>query len=74
MLRGAVIAAAGAFAVFATALASPVAMADAPKCLNKANPYVACTDSLKTPTGQKANQTIRTTPLWGLRARGRLPH
>jgi hypothetical protein len=51
-----------------------VAMAAAPKCLNKANPYVACTDSLKTPTGQKANQTIRTTPLWGLRARGRLPH
>ena len=38
------------FIVAAAALAAatgPAAMAAAPKCLNKANKYVACTDKLK---------------------------
>ena len=49
MLKGALIAAAGALAVavFASAVTGPAVMAAAPKCKNKANPYVACTDKLK---------------------------
>jgi hypothetical protein len=57
MLKLALIAA-GAFAVavFATAATGPEAMAAAPKCLNKANKYVACTDKLATrkPRAQEA--------------------
>ena len=56
MLKGAFFVAAGALAVavFATAVTGPEAMAAAPKCKNKANKYVACTDKLRTKTGQKA--------------------
>jgi hypothetical protein len=59
---------------FVTTATSSVAMAVTPNCLNKANKYVACTDRLKTKTGQKSNQTStpRTMPLWGFRARNRL--
>jgi hypothetical protein len=55
MLKGAVIAAAGvlAVAVFASAVTGPSAMAAAPKCKNKANKYVACTDKLKAKTQRK---------------------
>jgi hypothetical protein len=54
---------------FVTAATGSVAMAATPNCLNKANKYVACTDRLKTKTGTR---TIRTTPLWGVRAKPRL--
>ncbi len=49
MLKGTLIAAAGAFvaAVLAASLTGPPAIAEAPKCKNKANKYVACTDKLK---------------------------
>jgi hypothetical protein len=74
MLKSALFAT-GALALSAlvTAATGSVAMAVTPNCLNKANKYVACTDKLKTKTGQSANQTrtIRTTPLWGLRVRPR---
>lgn len=56
---------------FVTAATSSMAMAVTPNCLNKANKYVACTDRLKTKTGQKTS-TPRTKPLWGgLRAGSR---
>ena len=72
MLKSALVATGAlVFSAFVTAMTSSGAMAATPNCLNKANKYVACTDRLKTKTGQKANQTraIRTRPLWGLRAR-----
>lgn len=46
MLKGALIATALAFAAIATTQ-GPAALADAPKCKNKANKHVACTDKLK---------------------------
>jgi hypothetical protein len=74
MLKSALIAAAGAFtvAVLTTAVTGSAAMAAAPKCkVPGTNKLVACTDNLKSQTGQQANQ-IRTQPLWGVRARDRL--
>jgi hypothetical protein len=48
MLKAALaVASALAVAIFSTAV-SPAAMANPPKCKNKANKYVACTDKLKT--------------------------
>jgi len=55
---------------FVTAATSSAAMAGTQNCLTKANKYVACTDRLKTKTGQ--TRAIRTTPLWGVRARPRI--
>jgi hypothetical protein len=37
-------------AVFAIAASGPAAIAAAPKCLNKANQYVACTSNLRAKT------------------------
>lgn len=57
MLRRALLVAAGtlAIAAFTGAATGPEAMAAAPKCLNKANKHVACTDRLKADaTGKKA--------------------
>jgi hypothetical protein len=53
MLKGAPVVAASALvvAVFAIAASGPAAIAAAPKCLNKANQYVACTQQ---PEGQDA--------------------
>ena len=42
-----------AAAVFTTA-GAPAATANPPKCKNKANKYVACTDKLKTKTQRKS--------------------
>jgi hypothetical protein len=55
MFRSAFIATASAlaFAVFASAVTDPAAMAAAPKCKNKANRYVACTDRLRAKTARK---------------------
>ena len=53
---------------FVTAATGSVAIAATPNCLTKVNNYVACTDRFKTKTGTRA---IRTTPLWGVRARPR---
>jgi hypothetical protein len=75
MLKSALVATGAlVLSAFVTAATGSAAMAVTPNCLNKANKYVACTDRLKTKTGQKANQTrtIRTMPLWGFRARNRL--
>ena len=56
MLKGALIATVVtlAVAVVATAAPGPAAMADAPKCKNKANKYVACTDKLKAVSPRRA--------------------
>ena len=52
MLKGAPVVAASALvvAVFAIAASGPAAIAAAPKCLNKANQYVACTSNLRAKT------------------------
>jgi hypothetical protein len=52
MLKGAPVVAASALvvAVFAIADSGPAAIAAAPKCLNKANQYVACTSNLRAKT------------------------
>ncbi len=57
MLKVALIAAAGALAVtvLATAVTGPEAMAAAPKCKNKANKYVACTDKLKAKSPRRSS-------------------
>jgi len=57
MLKIALITTAGALAVavFASAAAVPTAMADAPKCKNKANKYVACTDKLRARSPRRAS-------------------
>ena len=47
------VASALAVAVFTTAV-SPAAMANPPKCKNKANKYVACTDKLNTNAQRKS--------------------
>ena len=49
----AVAAGALAAAIFATVPAGTEAMAAAPKCLNKANKHVACTDKLKAKAPRK---------------------
>jgi hypothetical protein len=75
MLKAALVTTAAFVTVaFAAAMSGSPAMAATPNCLTKANKYVACTDRLKTKTGPAANgkRTIRTTPLWGVRARSRL--
>jgi hypothetical protein len=50
MLKAAQIAAAFTVAAFATAVAAPAAIAEAPGCKNRVNPYVACTNNLKAKT------------------------
>jgi hypothetical protein len=52
MLKAAPVVAACALvvAVFAIAASGSAAMAGAPKCLNKANQYVACTSNLRAKT------------------------
>ncbi len=52
MLRGTAVAAALAIAAVAAAQ-SPAALAEAPKCTNKANKHVACTDKLKAKTPRR---------------------
>jgi hypothetical protein len=54
-LKCTLIAAAGALAsaVVMPAFTTPSALAAAPKCLNKANKYVACTNKLKAKTQRK---------------------
>jgi hypothetical protein len=47
MLKSASVIAAGLLVIGILAIAGPAAMAVAPKCKSKANPYVACTDKLK---------------------------
>ena len=72
MLKAALVTTSAFIAVaFVTAMSGSPAMAVTPNCLTKANKYVACTDRLKTKTGP-ATRTIRTKPLWGVRARNRL--
>jgi len=63
MLKGALIAT--ALAVVAIAQ-GPTAMADAPKCKNKANKYVACTGMLKskTPPRRKGDVDGRDFLIW----------
>ena len=56
-MRTALIATAGTLAIVALTIAAagPEATAAEPKCLNKANKYVACTDKLRaTPARKKA--------------------
>ncbi len=55
MLKSALIATAGTLAIVAltTAATGPEATAAEPKCLNKANKYVACTDKLRAKTQRK---------------------
>jgi hypothetical protein len=52
MLKGASVIAASVLviAVLTIAAAGPAAIAAAPKCLNKANQYVACTSNLRAKT------------------------
>lgn len=52
MLKSAIVATALAIAAVA-ATQVPPALADAPKCKNKANKYVACTDKLKANTPRR---------------------
>ena len=49
MMKGASVISAGVLVmgILAIAVSGPTAMAVAPKCKDKANPYVACTDKLK---------------------------
>jgi hypothetical protein len=68
MLKRALIVAAGtlAIAVFTTAATGPEAMAAAPKCKNKANKYVACTDKLRaTPARKTAKGKQLDVESWG---------
>ena len=66
MLKVALIAAAGALAVtvLATAVTGPEAMAAAPKCKNKANKYVACTDKLKAKSPRRSSVDGRDFLTW----------
>ena len=62
MLKSALIATACTLAIVAltTAATGPEATAAEPKCLNKANKYVACTDKLRAKT-QRKGMPIRLT-------------